>query len=168
MSRESITEEYKRLMARLRSGALRLFGRPDDVEDALHDAFSALWSRAADDSHPRSLMWEFEHRMASESMRRYRHPHTEFTEEMYYTPPPDDVGDTFRLIEQIIEKKLSPLHRDILRRREYQHQSISEIASTLGMKEPAVRMNLSRARRTIRETYNRIEHDTATTSHTHR
>ena len=157
MSRESIIEEYNRLMARVRSGALRLFGRPDDAEDALHDAFSALWSRTADDLRSRSLTREFEHRMASESMKRYRHPHIELTEEMNSSPPPDDAGDTFRFIEQIVEKKLSPLQRDILCRREYQHQSIHEIASALGMKEPAVRMNLIRARKTIRETYNRIE-----------
>ena len=157
MSRESIIEEYNRLMARVRSGALRLFGRPDDAEDALHDAFSALWSRTADDLRSRSLTREFEHRMARESMRRYRHPQTEFTEEMSHTPPPDDVGDSFRLVELIIEQKLSPLQRDILRRREYEQQSISDIAAALGMKEPAVRMNLSRARKTIRETYKRIE-----------
>ncbi|MCR4920674.1 MAG: sigma-70 family RNA polymerase sigma factor [Bacteroidaceae bacterium] len=157
MSKESLIKEYKRLMALLRSGTLRLLGRSVDAEDALHDAFSCLWNNQAAETPPRSLSWEFHHRLARELRKRRRHLHTEVTEDMRITPPPDYVADTFRFVEQIIEEKLSPLQRDILHRREYDQQSILEIANALGMKEPAVRMNLSRARKTIREIYNRIE-----------
>lgn len=157
MNKETLIKEYKRLMARLRSGTLSLLGKTNDAEDALHDAFTELWSRQEGDKPSHSLSWEYRYRMRRESRRRERFVHSDFNEDMWATPPPDDIADTFQFVERIIEEKLSPLQREILRRREYEEQSFSEIATALGMKETAVRMNLSRARKTIREIYNRIE-----------
>ena len=53
----------------------------------------------------------------------------------------------------MIERKLSPVQRLILQKKEYEEQSIEKIANELNMQQAAVRMQLSRARKTIRECY---------------
>ena len=45
------------------------------------------------------------------------------------------------------------LQQQILHMKEYDGKTYSEIAESLGMQEPAVRMQLSRARKEIRECY---------------
>ena len=56
-------------------------------------------------------------------------------------------------VDRLIREHLSPLQQTILYRREMDGEEIRSIASDLGMEEAAVRMNLSRARRTIKELY---------------
>lgn len=61
--------------------------------------------------------------------------------------------ERFRMVERIIELRLTPLQQQILHMKEYDGKTYSEIAESLGMQEPAVRMQLSRARKEIRECY---------------
>jgi RNA polymerase sigma-70 factor (ECF subfamily) len=63
-------------------------------------------------------------------------------------------------VEELIDKQLSPIQRLILRKKEYEEESIEEIAKELDMQQAAVRMQLSRARKIIRECYrNRHNHE---------
>lgn len=61
--------------------------------------------------------------------------------------------ELFLEVEEIINRQLSPMQRQILREKEYEGKSIEEIADGLQMQPTAVRMQLSRARKTIRECY---------------
>ena len=61
--------------------------------------------------------------------------------------------ERFRAVERIIAQRLTPLQQQILRMKEYEGRKYNEIADILGMQEPAVRMQLSRARKEIRECY---------------
>lgn len=61
--------------------------------------------------------------------------------------------ELFLEVEEIINRQLSPMQRQILREKEYEGKSIEEIADVLQMQPTAVRMQLSRARKTIRECY---------------
>ena len=66
----------------------------------------------------------------------------------------------FQEVEELIGKQLSPIQRLILRKKEYEEESIEEIAKELDMQQAAVRMQLSRARKIIRECYrNRHNHE---------
>ncbi len=66
----------------------------------------------------------------------------------------------FQEVEELIDKQLSPIQRLILRKKEYEEESIEEIAKELDMQQAAVRMQLSRARKIIRECYrNRHNHE---------
>ena len=68
--------------------------------------------------------------------------------------------ELFQEVEELIDKQLSPIQRLILRKKEYEEESIEEIAKELDMQQAAVRMQLSRARKTIRECYrNRHNHE---------
>lgn len=61
--------------------------------------------------------------------------------------------EQFRMVERIIESRLTPLQKQILHMKEYEGKKYNEIAGILGMQEAAVRMQLSRARKEIRECY---------------
>ena len=61
--------------------------------------------------------------------------------------------ERFRIIERIIELHLTPLQRQILHMKEYENNDYEEIAEILGMQPPAVRMQMSRARKEIRACY---------------
>ena len=66
----------------------------------------------------------------------------------------------FQEVEELIDKQLSPIQRLILRKKEYEEESIEEIAKELDMQQAAVRMQLSRARKIIRECYrNKHNHE---------
>ena len=61
--------------------------------------------------------------------------------------------ELYRRVETLIDQKLSPTAREILKRKEFLGESFETIAQALNMQETAVRMQLSRARKTIRECY---------------
>ena len=68
--------------------------------------------------------------------------------------------ELFQEVEELIDRQLSPIQRLILRKKEYEEESIEEIAKELDMQQTAVRMQLSRARKIIRECYrNRHSHE---------
>ena len=68
--------------------------------------------------------------------------------------------ELFQEVEELIDRQLSPIQRLILRKKEYEEESIEEIAKELDMQQAAVRMQLSRARKIIRECYrNRHSHE---------
>ena len=58
-----------------------------------------------------------------------------------------------RNVRTLIERELTPIQQEILQRRDYNGEEYASIAGDLGMQETAVRMQLSRARKTIREMY---------------
>ncbi|MGM9704446.1 MAG: RNA polymerase sigma factor [Prevotella sp.] len=67
--------------------------------------------------------------------------------------------ETFRMVEDIINRRLTDKQREILQRREYNGESIEQIALALGMHPSAVRMHLSRARKEIRTCYKQMNHE---------
>ena len=71
--------------------------------------------------------------------------------------PEEDVGESreklFRRVEEMVDLELTNLQRLIIRRHEYEGVTLEQIAKELGMQPPAVRMQLSRAWKTIREIY---------------
>ena len=69
------------------------------------------------------------------------------------TDAEDEAAERYRRVKQIIDQRLTPLQREILERRETREEAFEEIAATLNMQPAAVRMQLSRARKLIREVY---------------
>lgn len=85
-----------------------------------------------------------------------RHPQAPLTDIRIAEPPPDtETEETYRQVWEIIQTQLTPLQVDILLRHDLNGESYSDIAKRLGMQEAAVRMQLSRARKKIREIYRR-------------
>lgn len=59
----------------------------------------------------------------------------------------------FKMVEDYMEQELSPTQRKIVSLHEYEGLTFEEISSRLGMQSAAVRMQISRARKLIREKF---------------
>lgn len=130
-----------------------------DADDALQEAFVRLWSRRKSISVDSSLegMAEVTVRHVCIDMLRQRsHNPTVDTADVPELIDDDDGADTEAVAEavgQLIDRHLSERHRRILIMRDRNGYDFDEIAAELGMNEAAVRVALSRARRTIRQLY---------------
>ena len=156
MSKNFLIEAYEKLQQRLR------YGLSHAEEDALGDAFLKLWAGDYDPASraegERLLSQVLRRRLISLWRREKRHPKVSSADlQITVQPTENGVDDTFLRIKHLIETRLTPLQQDILMRHDVNDETYSEIAERLGMQETAVRMQLSRARKIIREEYKRAE-----------
>ena len=152
MSRNFLIDAYMKLRQRLQHGLL------DAGDDALNDAFCQLWAGRYDpetkEEGEKLLYSTLRNRQISLWRKDRRHPQTLLANTQIAEPPPDtDAEDMYRLVQRLVETQLTPLQQDILMHHDINGETYSEIAQRLGMQEAAVRMQLSRARKKIREVY---------------
>lgn len=166
MSDEILLSTFERLRARLLSMAGYLLHDDEEAQDVLQEAFCRLWThyRGVDSSdEAEALSVTTVKNLSISGLRRHQREdslHASVTEA-------DDVSDSdgetrtreeqFRTVELLIKKHLTPLQENILHRRELHGEGIADIAADLNMSETAVRMHLSRARRTIRQLYQQTQ-----------
>ncbi|MBR5053338.1 MAG: RNA polymerase sigma factor [Bacteroidaceae bacterium] len=156
MSKNFLIAAYEKLQQRLR------YGLSHAQEDALNDAFLKLWGGNYDPASAAEGEWMLSqatrHRQISLWRSEKRHPKVSSADlQITVQPTENGVDDTFLRIKHLIETRLTPLQQDILTRHDLEDETYSEIAERLGMQETAVRMQLSRARKIIREEYKRAE-----------
>ena len=158
MSKNFLIAAYKKLQVRV----VR-HGLSGDEEDALNDAFLRLWAckyHPSDETEGEKLLYQSMRRRQISFWRiSKRHPKASLAEAQIAEPPPDDneTEETYKQIWELIKTQLTPLQQDILQRHDINEETYTEIANSLGMQEAAVRMQLSRARKKIRETYKRLK-----------
>lgn len=151
---------------RLRGGLLRMAGRmlgsADDAEDALQDAFCRLWNRPAaqrSEQEAGALLTTTVKHLSIDRLRRKATDATvPFDEER--DDAPDDEAEAaadrealFARVDRLVATRLTDVQREVLRLREYEGWEFEDIAARLHMQPAAVRMQLSRARKTIRNCY---------------
>lgn len=166
MSENNLITTFTKGRSRLLQMARRLLESQDDAEDALQEAFSRLWPRA---STLRS-MTEAE-KLASVTVRnisidqlrhRAEHPTTdveglgEDTSLALDTEAEQERHEQYRIVRQLIDTRLTPLQQRIVQLHDIEELGYDEIARREGKQEAAVRMQLSRARKTIRECYKQM------------
>ena len=159
---EVLLPAFQRLQRGLRRLASSMVGE-SAADDALQDAFIRLWTRRttlrSEDEASRLLTTTVKHL----SIDHLRHQQREACVSLDVTDGAEedapDVESRFQAVERIVASELSPLQRDILRRHDYEGEDYDTIAQSLQMHPAAVRMQLSRARRTIREIYRRDYED---------
>ena len=155
MEEEMLTSVFTRLRGKFLRAAARFFPDEDDAADAIQDAFCRLWGQRDEiqsDSQAEAMAMTTVRNLGIDA---YRHRQT-----VTLLPSTDrrmEVDEQFRIVEAIIEKHLSETQRTILRLKEYDGESYEEIAAKLGMEQAAVRMQLSRARKTIRKCYQEFD-----------
>lgn len=156
MSKNFLTEAYQKLRQRLQPDGLY------EGEDALNDAFCQLWAGPYDPAtaiEGEKLLSTATHRRQISLWRKERiHPQISLDKNNIVQPPPDtDALETFQQIKLLIENQLTPLQKEILTRHDINDETYKQIAESLKMQEAAVRMQLSRARNIIRETYKKTK-----------
>ena len=154
-----LTETYQRIRLRLKAGAGRLLADAEAAEDALQDAFVRLWGRyeVRSGREAEALLTRTVRNVSIDQLRKRK------TVPLSGDLPEEDVGENrealFRRVEEMVDTELTDLQRLIIRRDEYESVTLVKIAEELGMQPPAVRMQLSRARKTIREQYRKRYHE---------
>ena len=149
----------------MRKGFLRLASRflpnEEDASDALQDAFCRLWpmrNQIHSSQEAEALAVTTIRNLCIDQIRKEKMDVVELDAERD-SKPSETIEERlakeelFLEVEEIINRQLSPMQRQILREKEYEGKSIEEIADGLQMQPTAVRMQLSRARKTIRECY---------------
>ena len=137
---------------------MHLMPHGDDAEDALQEAFCRLWQRRDTINSTQEAEALAATTLRNISIDRYRKRKIETVpiDEQHDREEDDEGGSREELIEEIesiMSQELTALQKEIIERKEYNGETTEEIAKSLGMQEAAVRMQLSRARKKIRECY---------------
>ena len=160
MSEQTLISAFSRWRNRLLRQALRFLPSKEDAEDVLQYAFIRLWAKAEQietEKDAASLATVVIRNMAVDHYRQQkRKPQTTDVEMLDLQEETADIDERRQLVDEIMQRVLTPLQLRIVELREYEGLGYDEVASILGMQQPAVRMQLSRARRAIREEYVRV------------
>ncbi len=89
-------------------------------------------------------------RLKSKQAKTLKIVHSNYTDDNASLQKQIEINDSINWVEKLIEN-LPPKQRLIIQLRDIEHYQISEIAVLLNNKETAIRVNLSRARKTIKE-----------------
>jgi RNA polymerase sigma-70 factor (ECF subfamily) len=156
MPRDLLTDTYMRLRNRFRTGAWRILGSTEDVEDALQEAFYKLWKRDYDIrtvAEAEALLSTAVRNTSLDAVRRRRDKVPLDAADRLPAEDQRDRLEQLSAVQELIESELSDTQRYILERVEYGGVTQEQIAKELGMQHATVRAQLSRARKTIRELY---------------
>ena len=159
MALDYLTDAFIRLRQKLKVVSGGILSDPDEAEDVLQDSFVRLWRRQYplhSEKEAESLLSRAV-RNASINERR-RHKHTVPLERDIEEDGPDieEKERAFNELKHQIETELTEIQRYILEEKEYGGRTLEDIAKELKMEPAAVRMQLSRARKTLR---NSLSHD---------
>lgn len=156
---DRITTAFTALREQMLSLAERITGNRDDAADAVQDAFVKLWQqrgRYESASHARGAGMMTVRTTSIDMARRNSH-RAEVTIDQI-ADPIEDVNDndrnlTYRQVRYIIDNDLSSNQRQIIDLREIEGLEFEEIANRMNMTASNVRVELSRARKRVREIY---------------
>lgn len=157
-----VLSAFQHLRRRLQNISAHITGDTEDAEDALQDAFIKLWMRRAEiksTDEAAAIMTTTVQHLSIDRIRS-RNAKSEV--------PIDDNRDTFiddsndlqseieerfLQIQHIIATRLTITQQRVLQLRDYENREYEDIAQTLQMQPAAVRMQLSRARKAVRDIY---------------
>ena len=139
--------------------AERITGNRDDAADAVQDAFVKLWQqrgRYESTSHAQGAGMMTVRTTSIDLARRNSHRSDVPVEQAVDTV--EEVTDSerslaYQQVRYIIDKDLSANQRAIIDMREVQGMEFDDIAKRMNMTAANVRVELSRARRRVREIY---------------
>lgn len=152
MAKDYLTEAFVRLRQKLKAIPLRILPDADDAEDVLQDCFVRLWQRnypLQSEAEANALLSRAVRNASLNERRRKRSIPLE-TDIAEDPPNREEKERAFVRMRQKIESELTKTQRYILEEKEYGGRPLEDIAKELGMEAAAVRMQLSRARKTLR------------------
>ena len=159
MKRDKVVSIFTHLHQRLHTTARNIAG-DDNADDILQDAFCKLWTLKNLPSDQQQT-----EKIASTIVRNVRIDYRRSAERKTQSSidkadtensQDNDIRELFVTVKHIIELQLSDMQRQVLWMRDYEGYSFAEVAEKMCITEENARQILSRARKTIRETYKRI------------
>lgn len=156
---DRITIAFTTLREQMLSLAGRITGNRDDAADAVQDAFVKLWQqheRYDTSSHASGAGMTAVRNTSIDLARRNRRrndvPVEEIADDITVITD-EDRTLVYQQVRAIIDKELSANQRAIIDMREIHGMEFDDIAARLGMQPATVRVELSRARKRVREIY---------------
>ena len=133
---------------------------PDDAEDAVQEVLIKLWGKRLELEQYRSIEAFAMTLTHNQCIDMLRTKHTanvplDFVQEPNPTGTPErllEIKDEIRLMYEIIDS-LPSLQRTIMRMKDIEEYETEEIAEITGCNPEAIRSNLSRARKKVRDIY---------------
>lgn len=153
--------EYITLITELRDTLYRLarsiLANDAEAEDVVQDTLERAWklrTSIAESDYPRAYVCRIAHNMAIDRSR-YRARQSSFSEQIASPSICDgrstaSISDMTKITLSLISR-LPERQRLVIHMRDVEGYELGEIASILECDETSVRMNLSRARKSIRE-----------------
>lgn len=154
---------FEGLNLRLKSLVRRFLHDTDAAEDVIQEAFCRLWPRRSSietTSDAQALATTVVRNICIDRVRhegRIVECAVDEDRDSACTASVQEsmeVSEQFEWVSRYVNERLSPMQRDVLRLHDFEGLTYEEIAEKLNIEQTAVRMNLSRARKTIREQYN--------------
>lgn len=152
MEKDALTSAFLGIRSKLHRIAMRLLRDDEDAKDAVQDTFEKLWTRdeiKSDDTARNKLVYA----LRNTCIDHLRGKHTVQLDAAAmesaggYEMPTEDMAR----YERLILSGLTDLQKQIYDMVTHQCLEYEEISRRLGMTVEAVRMNMSRARKQIRQ-----------------
>ena len=155
MERDLLTSSFLGLRDKLHHIALKYLGSDEDAKDALQDTWLKLRSKGEVDTtiEARNKLVTVLRNVCIDHLRKAREIPIDVTVDIQaYRMDEEDIGN----LEQLLQEGLTPLQKEIFNLVTHEGFDYDEIAKQLSMSVEAVRMNMSRTRKKIRENYKRL------------
>lgn len=157
MKQDKLTYSFMSLRDKLHRSALRFLKNDEDAKDALQDTFFNLWKKkpVESDAEARNKLFTVLRNVCIDRIRRM--PSVDISESSIdnMTVEPGFSEDVERL-EALLSAGLTPIQRKIYNFVVHDGLDYEDIASKLDMAVEAVRMNMSRARKRIKDNYQKL------------
>lgn len=157
MGHDILTSSFLNLRSKLHYIALKYLSNDEDTKDALQDTWLKLKSKGniSDDNEAKNKLVCALRNVCIDKLRKAKMQSIEDSRTsklLYYTMETEDIKN----LENLLSKGLSPLQQQIFNLVTHEGYDYELIAEELSMSVEAVRMNMSRARKKIREHYKRL------------
>lgn len=155
MEIDLLTSSFLGLRDKLHHIALKYLGSDEDAKDALQDTWLKLRSKGEVETtnEARNKLVTVLRNVCIDHLRKAREIPIDVTVDIQaYRMDEEDIGN----LEQLLQEGLTPLQKEIFNLVTHEGFDYNEIAKQLSMSVEAVRMNMSRTRKKIRENYKRL------------
>ena len=155
MEIDLLTSSFLGLRDKLHHIALKYLGSDEDAKDALQDTWLKLRSKGEVETtiEARNKLVTVLRNVCIDHLRKAREIPIDVTVDIQaYRMDEEDIG----ILEQLLQEGLTPLQKEIFNLVTHEGFDYDEIAKQLSMSVEAVRMNMSRTRKKIRENYKRL------------
>ena len=155
MEIDLLTSSFLGLRDKLHHIALKYLGSDEDAKDALQDTWLKLRSKGEVETtiEARNKLFTVLRNVCIDHLRKAREIPIDVTVDIQaYRMDEEDIGN----LEQLLQEGLTPLQKEIFNLVTHEEFDYDEIAKQLSMSVEAVRMNMSRTRKKIRENYKRL------------
>lgn len=158
MSQDFLTDAFIRLRQKLRVFSGRIIADSAGAEDILQDSFVRLWRGQyplRSEKAAEALLTKTVKNASLNEKRRKRGTPLE-KDIVDESPDPEERERAYDELRRKIDSELTSTQKYILEEKEYGGRKLEDIAIELKMEPAAVRMQLSRARKTLR---NSLSHE---------